>query len=236
MNKQNKIRYLKPMRKCYSSNDELVNSLKTSEKVKKIMKKIDRGFFCLNKDICYCDRPSGLDKKQTISAPHMHAKAIEYLQDVLKPGANILDVGSGSGYLTSCFAEAVKVYNKDIKKRGKVYGLEIHKELVDYSKQIISNNYSYLEIHKNSFEIFQGSGWDGLKKKKVKFNGIHVGATADSLPIELINALKIGGILLIPLQVKSDLQIFCRITRMKKNLKLEMKENVRYVPLVKKIY
>ena len=29
MNKQNKIQYLKPMRKCYSSNDELVNSLKT---------------------------------------------------------------------------------------------------------------------------------------------------------------------------------------------------------------
>lgn len=235
MNKQNKIQYLKPMRNCYNTNDELVNSLNTSEKVKNIMKKIDRGFFCVNKEICYCDKPSGIDMKQTISAPHMHAKAIEYLQDVLKPGANVLDVGSGSGYLTACFAEAVKVYNKNSKLRGKVFGLEIHKELVEYSKKIISNNYNYLEIYDNHFGIYQGSGWDGLKKKNIKFNAIHVGATADSLPIPLINSLKIGGVLIIPLQVKKDLQIFCRITRMKNNLKLEMKENVRYVSLVKKI-
>ena len=114
-----------------------------------------------------------------------------------------------------------------------MYGLEIHKKLVDYSKQIISKEFSYLESGDNNFEIFLGSGWDGLKKS-VKFDGIHVGATADSIPIPLINSLKIGGVLLIPLQVKKDLQIFCRITRLEKNLKLEMKENVRYVPLVKK--
>jgi hypothetical protein len=35
----------------------------------------------------------------TISAPHMHAIALEYLKDYVKPGNKVLDVGSGSGYL-----------------------------------------------------------------------------------------------------------------------------------------
>ena len=60
--------------------------------------------------------------EQTMSTFTTYArKAIEYLQDVLKPGADVLDVGSGSGYLTACFAEAVKVYNKNSKLRGKVF-------------------------------------------------------------------------------------------------------------------
>eukprot|EP01050_Picozoa_sp_SAG11_P034981 SAG11_NODE_12596_length_695_cov_1.080537_1_plen_107_part_10 len=39
----------------------------------------------------------------TISAPHMHAYALEWLSDRLKPGSKVLDVGCGSGYLTACF-------------------------------------------------------------------------------------------------------------------------------------
>lgn len=39
-----------------------------------------------------------------ISAPHLHAAALESLKDHLKEGAKALDVGSGTGYLTACFA------------------------------------------------------------------------------------------------------------------------------------
>lgn len=38
----------------------------------------------------------------------MHAYALEVLQDKLKPGAKALDIGSGTGYLTACFAHMVK--------------------------------------------------------------------------------------------------------------------------------
>ena len=41
---------------------------------------------------------------QTISAPHMHAMCLEHLAQHLVPGARVLDVGSGSGYLTACMA------------------------------------------------------------------------------------------------------------------------------------
>jgi protein-L-isoaspartate(D-aspartate) O-methyltransferase len=53
----------------------------------------------------------------TISAPHMHAHALEMLRDQLIPGARVLDVGSGSGYLTACMARLVQ-------PGGKVIGIE----------------------------------------------------------------------------------------------------------------
>lgn len=40
----------------------------------------------------------------TISAPHMHAYAMEILQDHLTPNSRVLDVGAGSGFLSVCFS------------------------------------------------------------------------------------------------------------------------------------
>jgi protein-L-isoaspartate(D-aspartate) O-methyltransferase len=54
--------------------------------------------------------PQYLGFEATISAPHMHAYALELLQDHLKPGARVLDVGCGSGYLTACFGKWAHSY------------------------------------------------------------------------------------------------------------------------------
>ena len=124
--------------------NQFVNSLQTNDTVKTLMKQFDRYHFCVNKSDAYIDKPSHLFLGQTISAPHMHAKAIEYLKPVLKPGATILDIGSGSGYLTACFGEAVKVYHDDENLRGKVVGLEVISKLVQYSINILKKNYNLL--------------------------------------------------------------------------------------------
>lgn len=63
---------------------------------------VDRGNYCKNHP--YMDAPQSIGYDVTISAPHMHAYALELLKDHLIPSGKALDVGSGSGYLTACMA------------------------------------------------------------------------------------------------------------------------------------
>ena len=72
------------------------------------------------------DTPLPIGYGETISAPHMHATCLELLRTHLKPGARVLDVGSGSGYLTSVFGRMVR-------PGGKVIGIEKHPELAEQS-------------------------------------------------------------------------------------------------------
>ena len=215
--------------------NQFVNSLQTNDTVKTLMKRFDRYHFCVNKSDAYIDKPSHLFLGQTISAPHMHAKAIEYLKPVLKPGATILDIGSGSGYLTACFGEAVKVYHKNNKFRGKVIGLEIIPELVDYSVNIIQKKYNYLYHYKRNFKILHKDGKFGypLKKNKEIYDGIHIGAACDSIPYYIFQQLKKNGILVLPLRKNENDLIFTIVRKDKNgNIHITEKGSVRYVPLI----
>ena len=62
----------------------------------------------------------------------MHAYALEVLEPKLFKGASVLDIGSGSGYLTACFAVMVE-------PKGKVTGIEHFKALVEISERNINN-------------------------------------------------------------------------------------------------
>lgn len=78
------------------------NGIIRSEIVEKAMLEVDRGNYSPVSP--YMDAPQGIGYGVTISAPHMHAHALELLKDHLVPGERALDVGSGSGYLTACMA------------------------------------------------------------------------------------------------------------------------------------
>ena len=67
----------------------------------------------------YLDSPQRIKYAATISAPHMHAYCLEWLEKKLVPGARVLDVGCGSGYLLGAFYEMVK---KD--EKAHVIGIE----------------------------------------------------------------------------------------------------------------
>lgn len=72
----------------------------------------------------------------------MHAFALLYLSNFLVPGAHVLDVGSGSGYLTACFARFIN--NKGDHPDTKIVGIEHQANLVALSKENLNKDDSSL--------------------------------------------------------------------------------------------
>jgi protein-L-isoaspartate(D-aspartate) O-methyltransferase len=97
----------------------------TFQRVIDVMRIVDRGDFTPPSQ-AYMDRPQTIGFNATISAPHMHGYVLEWLHDYLTPGAQVLDVGSGSGYLTICMA---LMLGHDA-SAGKVIGVDHVPELV----------------------------------------------------------------------------------------------------------
>ncbi|KAK3439834.1 hypothetical protein EUGRSUZ_B00176 [Eucalyptus grandis] len=111
-----------------SSNKGLVEQLQNygvirSKKVAEVMEKLDRGLFVPEGAPAYVDSPMPIGHNATISAPHMHATCLELLEKKLQPGMHALDIGSGTGYLTACFAMMVGL-------QGRAVGVEHISELV----------------------------------------------------------------------------------------------------------
>ncbi|KAF7575208.1 Pcm, Protein-L-isoaspartate carboxylmethyltransferase [Pyrenophora tritici-repentis] len=114
-----------------TSNETLVqnlakNNLIKSDRVKDAMLKVDRAHYAPASPYEDCPQPIG--HRATISAPHMHASACESLLDYLQPGSKVLDIGSGSGYLTAVLANLVA-------PNGSVIGIDHIQPLVDMGKQ-----------------------------------------------------------------------------------------------------
>lgn len=209
------------------SHEELIKQLQQfgiikTKQVTNAMLKIDRGDF--TKYEPYVDAPQPIGYGATISAPHMHAEALERLVDKLQPGNSALDIGSGSGYLSACMAYMVG-------NEGKVIGIEHIKELAELSIDNISKNHQEL-FKSKQLQIIQGDGRKGYEKEG-PYDCIHVGAAAQpDVPKVLCEQLKPGGILVIPVEVKEGDQIFRKYIKSKDGkISVEDIVGVRYVPL-----
>lgn len=166
-----------------STNSELIenlytNNLITSPIVKAAMLKVDRAHYTPSPHQAYEDSPQIIGHGATISAPHMHAHACESLLEYLKPGARVLDIGSGSGYLTAVMAELVfrqENEAKDGEGKGKVVGLEHIPQLRDLGERNMrksSRGKELLEAGQVSFVVGDGrkgyvdetkEGWEYVK-------------------------------------------------------------------------
>lgn len=109
-------------------------------KVVRVMESVDRKNFVLpDCHDAYADMPQYIGFGQTISAPHMHATALELLLPELEtPNARVLDVGSGSGYLSTLFARS--------NPSATIIGIDIVEELVSFSIQNVMKSVSLREI------------------------------------------------------------------------------------------
>lgn len=134
----------------------------------------------------YQDSPQTIGHKATISAPHMHAAACESLLPYLKPGARVLDIGSGSGYLTHVLAELVK-------PDGKVVGVEHIQPLVDLGTTNTRMSAEGRELMDNGgIRYVKADGRLGWPED-APYDAIHVGAAAASFHQPLIDQLKAPG-------------------------------------------
>uniref|UniRef100_UPI0009B46650 protein-L-isoaspartate(D-aspartate) O-methyltransferase-like n=1 Tax=Monopterus albus TaxID=43700 RepID=UPI0009B46650 len=102
-----------------------------------------------------------------------HAHALELLSDKLTEGASALDVGSGSGYLTACFARMTG-------PSGRVVGIEHINELVQMSiKNVQADDPELLSSGRIRFVV--GDGRLGFPDG-APYDAIHVGAAAATVP------------------------------------------------------
>ncbi len=163
----------------------LREELNISDKVAKAMMKVPRHLFVPKRyEIeAYVDTPLPIGFGQTISAPHMVAIMCDLLD--LQEGDKVLEVGAGSGYHAAVVAEIVG-------KKGKVIAIERFPELAERAKQ----NLEYLGY--DNVIIVVGDGSKGYEPE-APYDKIYVTASAPDVPKPLIEQLKPGGKMVIPI-------------------------------------
>lgn len=151
--------------------------------VLRAMEKIRRDIFVPKpyKESSYEDTALPLIKNQTISQPYTVAYMLQELE--LKKGLKVLEIGAGSGYNAALIAEIVKP--------GKLYTIEIVKELVKLAK----NNLKKAKV--TNVKLIEGDGSKGYEKE-AKYDRIIFTASAPEIPKPLKNQLKDNGIILGP--------------------------------------
>lgn len=158
----------------------------------------------------YSDEPLPIGEGQTISQPYIVAYMTEQLG--LKGDERVLEIGTGSGYQTAVLAELC----------DSVFTIEIIPEL-SRRAQAVLQKLGYRNIR---FKI--GDGYEGWPEE-APFDAIMVTAAPDHIPEPLVQQLKIGGKMIIP--VGDFLQELYLVVRTEKGFEKFRKLPVRFVPM-----
>jgi protein-L-isoaspartate(D-aspartate) O-methyltransferase len=184
------------------------------QKVLRAMAKIPRHAFIESgfHQHAYQDKAFPIASGQTISHPSTVAWQTELLE--LEPGMKVLEIGTGSGYQASVLCEL----------GVKLFSVERQKELFDFSKAI-------LQAQGYRAELKYGDGFKGMDVF-APFDRIIVTCGAPYVPKTLLNQLKPGGLMIIP--VGEEVQ---KMVRIRKDLNGVFSQKVlgdaAFVPMLK---
>jgi protein-L-isoaspartate(D-aspartate) O-methyltransferase len=197
-----------------------------SPKVVKAMRLASRTKFLPSNMQAYTasDTPLQIGFGQSVSAPHIVAIMNEALQ--LEIGNKVLEIGAGSGWHAATMAEIVAPKEAPRSEWGHVYTVEIVPTLAETAKKNIMN-----AGYGDRVTIISADGSKGYPEK-APYERVLVAASAPKVPKPLVDQLKSGGILLIPVGSPTLFQKLLRLTKQADGKILE--ENlggVSFVPL-----
>jgi len=199
---------------------KLIDSLRdkgiTDDNVLNAMMNIPRHFFLDTalEHIAYQDRAFPIGEGQTISQPYTVAFQTQLLE--ITPFQKVLEIGTGSAYQAMVLAEM----------GATVFTIERQKKLFDLNKSFILRN----KYH--SIKFFYGDGFEGLPTF-APFDKVIITAAAPFIPPKLIEQLKPGGKMVIPVDDNGS-QKMMRITKNGDGtLEEETFSDFSFVPMLK---
>ncbi len=187
----------------------------TDERILSAIGKIPRHLFLDSSflEFAYDDKPFPIGSGQTISQPYTVAFQTQILD--VKKGHKVLEIGGGSGY-QACVLEEVG---------AKVFSIERQKKLYLRTKEFV-RSLGY------TARFFYGDGFKGLPSF-APFDRILITAAAPEIPQALIDQLKPGGKLVIPLGAGSVQEMLCITKTLDGNLETHKYGAFRFVPMLK---
>ncbi len=184
------------------------------ERVLEVFRKAPRHQFVPKEleDSAYIDSPLPIGEGQTISQPYMVALMTECLH--LKGEEKVLEIGTGSGYQAAILAELAK----------EVYSIERIESLAIKAKERLEKlGYKNIKIKVDDGTL----GWPEFSP----YEGIIVTAAAPQIPPPLLEQLKDGGLLVIPLNGRFS-QVLTVIEKTKDKLKFKEICGCVFVPMI----
>lgn len=181
------------------------------------MGKVRRHLFIPEKhrrlNLAYADTPCSIGYGQTISQPYIVAYMTQCLK--LTAGEKVLEIGTGSGYQAAVLAEC----------GAEVYSIEIVPELAKHAETVLK-----AEGYGEKVKVLAGDGYKGWPEHAL-FDDIIVTCAPEEIPRALVEQLKEGGRMILPLG-GAGVQRLVILT--KRAGKVEMKNDlpVRFVPMV----
>jgi protein-L-isoaspartate(D-aspartate) O-methyltransferase len=161
----------------------------------------------------YEDYPLPIDEGQTISQPYVVALMTQALG--AKPGDKVLEVGTGSGYQAAVLARLVR----------RVYSIEISVALTGKAVRTLA------ALGFDNIEVKSDDGYNGWAEQ-APFDAVMVTCAARQIPPPLVQQLKEGGRMVIPIEETDEFQSLKRVTKVNGKPVIEELARVRFVPML----